>query len=217
MHRVNERYTEGAWQAMSSARRDAVSRKQAYIGTEHILLGLLHHSNCPATRVLGSYGLTLDLARRMVLEYVPADGTEAVVSAIPLTPRSESVLEHALLEALARGHTEIGTEHILLGLLQEPQGIAASVVFRVGDVYGVREDAMDVLGEASGSKLAALIAEWRGTSRERRAAHRAEDPERMRELFKRERVLKKQVRDEVVPRHNRLLEDLRDRLGLAKR
>jgi ATP-dependent Clp protease ATP-binding subunit ClpA len=127
------------------------------------------------------------------------------------------VLEHALVEALAHGDTEIGTEHILLGLLQEPDGIAARTVSRVGDACSVREDVMDLLGEASESKLAALIAEWRGTSRERRAAHRAEDPERVREIFERETVLKKQVRDEVVPRHNRLLDALRDRLDLAKR
>src|SRR5665213_2556343 len=122
-----ERFTERARQVVVLAQEEARTLKHNYIGTEHILLGLLREEEGSAARALASLDITLDGVRAQVTRIV-GSGEEVTSGQIPFTPRAKKVLELALREALSLGHNYIGTEHILLGLVRENEGVAARVL-----------------------------------------------------------------------------------------
>ena len=122
-----ERFTERARQVVVLAQEEARALRHNYIGTEHILLGLLREEEGVAARVLESLGITADLVRANVVRIVQG-GEEVSSGQIPFTPRAKRVLELALREALSLGHNYIGTEHILLGLLSENEGVGVRIL-----------------------------------------------------------------------------------------
>jgi ATP-dependent Clp protease ATP-binding subunit ClpC len=124
---VFERFTERARQVVVLAQDEARALKHNYIGTEHILLGLLREEEGLAARVLESLDITVEEVRAQVARIV-GQGDEVTSGQIPFTPRAKKVLELALREALSLGHNYIGTEHILLGLVRENEGVAARIL-----------------------------------------------------------------------------------------
>src|SRR5246500_3918606 len=122
-----ERFTERARQVVVLAQDEARTLKHNYIGTEHILLGLLREEEGLAARVLDSLDITVEEVRAQVARIV-GQGDEVTTGQIPFTPRAKKVLELALREALSLGHNYIGTEHILLGLVRENEGVAARIL-----------------------------------------------------------------------------------------
>jgi len=122
-----ERFTERARQVVVLAQDEARALKHNYIGTEHILLGLLREEEGLAARVLESLDITVERVRAQVVRIV-GSGEEVTSGQIPFTPRAKKVLELALREALSLGHNYIGTEHILLGLVRENEGVAARIL-----------------------------------------------------------------------------------------
>src|SRR4051794_12199034 len=122
-----ERFTERARQVVVLAQEEARTLKHNYIGTEHILLGLLREEEGLAARVLESLDITVERVRSQVVRIV-GSGEEVTSGQIPFTPRAKKVLELALREALSLGHNYIGTEHILLGLVREDEGVAARIL-----------------------------------------------------------------------------------------
>src|SRR5919107_796090 len=127
-----ERFTERARQVVVLAQEEARTLKHNYIGTEHILLGLLREEEGLAARVLESLDITVERVRAQVVRIV-GSGEEVTSGQIPFTPRAKKVLELALREALSLGHNYIGTEHILLGLVRENEGVAARILL---DLFG---------------------------------------------------------------------------------
>ncbi len=116
-----------------------------YIGTEHLLLGLIHEGEGVAARVLASLNVSLTGVRRQVEETIGA-GDAAPTGHIPFTPRAKKVLELSLREALQLGHNYIGTEHILLGLIREGEGVAAQVLQELGvSLQGARREVVQML------------------------------------------------------------------------
>ena len=116
-----------------------------YIGTEHILLGLIHEGEGVAARALESLGISLEAVRQQVEEII-GQGQQAPSGHIEFTPRVKKVLELSLREAKALGHNYIGTEHILLGLIREGEGVAAQVLVKLGaDLSRVREQVIQLL------------------------------------------------------------------------
>ena len=126
-----ERFSEQARQVVVLAQDEALALKHNYIGTEHILLGLLREEEGLAARVLESLDITVEEVRAQVARIV-GQGDEVTTGQIPFTPRAKKVLELALREALSLGHNYIGTEHILLGLVREGEGLAMLVLTRLG-------------------------------------------------------------------------------------
>jgi ATP-dependent Clp protease ATP-binding subunit ClpA len=124
---VFERFTERARQVVVLAQEEARSLSHNYIGTEHILLGLLREEEGMAARALESLQVTVERVRSEIRRLVGA-GEEVTSGQIPFTPRAKTVLEMALREALSLGHNYIGTEHILLGLVRENDGVAARIL-----------------------------------------------------------------------------------------
>ncbi len=122
-----ERFTERARQVVVLAQEEARGLKHNYIGTEHILLGLLREEEGLAARVLRSHYITVEGVRGEVVQIV-GSGEEVISGQIPFTPRAKNVLELALREALSLGHNHIATEHILLGLVRENGGVAARIL-----------------------------------------------------------------------------------------
>ncbi len=122
-----EQFTERARQVVVLAQDEARTLKHNYIGTEHILLGLLREEEGLAARVLDSLDITVEEVRAQVARIV-GQGDEVTTGQIPFTPRAKKVLELALREALSLGHNYIGTEHILLGLVREKEGVAARIL-----------------------------------------------------------------------------------------
>jgi ATP-dependent Clp protease ATP-binding subunit ClpA len=122
-----ERFTERARQVVVFAQGEARALKHNYIGTEHLLLGLLREEDGLAARVLDSFDVTLEEARAMVARIV-GEGEDVATGQIPFTPRAKKVLELSLREAIALGHNYIGTEHILLGVVRENEGVAARIL-----------------------------------------------------------------------------------------
>ena len=122
-----ERFTERARQVVVLAQDEARALKHNYIGTEHLLLGLLREEEGLAARVLESLDITVEEVRAQVARIV-GQGDEVTTGQIPFTPRAKKVLELALREALSLGHNYIGTEHILLGLVRENEGVAARIL-----------------------------------------------------------------------------------------
>ncbi len=122
-----ERFTERARQVVVLAQEEARALKHNYIGTEHLLLGLLREEEGVAARVLDSLQISTEEVRAAVVRIV-GTGEEVATGQIPFTPRAKKVLELALREALSLGHNYIGTEHILLGLIREDEGVAARIL-----------------------------------------------------------------------------------------
>jgi ATP-dependent Clp protease ATP-binding subunit ClpC len=142
---VFERFTEHARQVVVLAQDEARALKHNYIGTEHILLGLLRQEEGIASGALDSLGLRLDEVREQVARII-GQGDD-VAGQIPFTPRSKKVLDLALREAIALGHKHIGPEHVLLGLARENDGVACEILLREGvDSEQVRREVMRGLG-----------------------------------------------------------------------
>jgi ATP-dependent Clp protease ATP-binding subunit ClpC len=143
-----ERFTDRARRVVVRAQEEARRLDHDYVGTEHVLLALTHESiGGVAAKVLESPGIGLEAVRQRVEEVVGRGG-QARPGHIPFTPRSKRVLELALQESRALGHNYIGTEHILLGLIQEGDGVAAHVLSELGaDLDGVREQVIRLLDE----------------------------------------------------------------------
>ncbi|GAB6901123.1 ATP-dependent Clp protease ATP-binding subunit [Kineosporia succinea] len=134
-----------------------------YIGTEHILLGLIHEGEGVAAKALESLGISLDAVREQVQEII-GQGQQAPSGHIPFTPRAKKVLELSLREALQLGHNYIGTEHILLGLIREGEGVAAQVLVKLGaDLNRVRQQVIQLLSGYQGKEPAAAGGPAEGT------------------------------------------------------
>src|SRR5664279_1003920 len=140
-----ERFTERARKVVVLAQEEARDLKHNYIGTEHLLLGLLREGDGVATRVLGTLEVALEDVRGEVMRIV-GEGDHETQGQIPFTPRAKKVLELALREALSLGHNYIGTEHVLLGLVRESEGVAARILNDLDvDADRVRQEIMRVL------------------------------------------------------------------------
>jgi ATP-dependent Clp protease ATP-binding subunit ClpC len=152
-----ERFTERARQVVVLAQDEARALKHNYIGTEHILLGLLREEEGLAARVLESLDITVEEVRAQVARIV-GQGDEVTTGQIPFTPRAKKVLELALREALSLGHNYIGTEHILLGLVRENEGVAARILLDFdADAEKIRNEIIRMLsgpGRRQGSGAA---------------------------------------------------------------
>jgi Clp amino terminal domain, pathogenicity island component/UvrB/uvrC motif len=140
-----ERFTDRARRVVVLAQDEARRLNHDYIGTEHILLGLIHEGEGVAAKALESLGISLDAVRQQVEEII-GQGQQAPSGHIPFTPRAKKVLELSLREALQLGHNYIGTEHILLGLIREGDGVAAQVLVKLGaDLNRVRQQVIQLL------------------------------------------------------------------------
>jgi ATP-dependent Clp protease ATP-binding subunit ClpC len=147
-----ERFTDRARRVVVLAQEEARMLNHNYIGTEHILLGLIHEGEGVAAKALESLGISLDAVRQQFEEII-GQGQQAPSGHIPFTPRAKKVLELSLREALQLGHNYIGTEHILLGLIREGEGVAAQVLVKLGaDLSRVRQQVIQLLSGYSGGK-----------------------------------------------------------------
>ncbi len=150
-----ERFTDRARRVVVLAQEEARMLNHNYIGTEHILLGLIHEGEGVAAKALESLGISLEAVRQQVEEII-GQGQQAPSGHIPFTPRAKKVLELSLREALQLGHNYIGTEHILLGLIREGEGVAAQVLVRLGaDLNRVRQQVIQLLHGYQGKEPAA--------------------------------------------------------------
>jgi ATP-dependent Clp protease ATP-binding subunit ClpA len=150
-----ERFTDRARRVVVLAQEEARLLNHNYIGTEHVLLGLIHEGQGVAAMSLESLGFSLQAVRAQVEEIV-GQGQSAPVGHIPFTPRAKKVLELSLREALQLGHNYIGTEHILLGLIREGEGVAAQILVKLGaDLSRVRQQVIQVLSSYAGGKATA--------------------------------------------------------------
>ena len=146
-----ERFTDRARRVVVLAQEEARHLDHNYIGTEHLLLGLIHEGQGVAAMALESLGISLEAVRAKVTESI-GRGVEQPGGHIPFTPRAKKVLELSLREALELGHSYIGTEHILLGLLREGQGVGAQVLVKLGAGRDqVRQQVVQLLAGYSGS------------------------------------------------------------------
>ena len=145
-----ERFTDRARRVVVLAQEEARLLKHNYIGTEHILLGLIHEGEGVAAKALEHLGISLEGVRSQV-EDIIGEGGSSPSGHIPFTPRAKKVLELSLREALQLGHNYIGTEHILLGLIREGEGVAAQVLVKLGaDLSRVRQQVIQLLSGYSG-------------------------------------------------------------------
>ncbi len=149
-----ERFTDRARRVVVLAQEEARMLNHNYIGTEHILLGLIHEGEGVAAKSLESLGISLEGVRSQVEEII-GQGQQAPSGHIPFTPRAKKVLELSLREALQLGHNYIGTEHILLGLIREGEGVAAQVLVKLGaDLNRVRQQVIQLLSGYQGKEPA---------------------------------------------------------------
>jgi ATP-dependent Clp protease ATP-binding subunit ClpC len=149
---VFERFTDRARRVVVFAQEEARLLNHNYIGTEHVLLGLVREGEGVAAQALTSMGIGLDAVRGQV-ERIIGQGQAAPTGHIPFTPRAKKVLELSLREALQLSHNYIGTEHILLGLLREGEGVAAQVLQQLGaDLDRVRQTVIQLLSGYTGGK-----------------------------------------------------------------
>ncbi|MFZ9630357.1 MAG: Clp protease N-terminal domain-containing protein, partial [Ilumatobacteraceae bacterium] len=155
-----ERFTDRARRVVVLAQEEARLLNHSYIGTEHILLGLIHEGEGVAAKAMESLGISLEAVRSQVEEII-GQGGSSPTGHIPFTPRAKKVLELSLREALQLGHNYIGTEHILLGLIREGEGVAAQVLVKLGaDLSRVRQQVIQLLsgyqgGQGKGGEAAA--------------------------------------------------------------
>jgi ATP-dependent Clp protease ATP-binding subunit ClpA len=168
-----ERFTDRGRRVVVLAQDEARRLDHNYIGTEHLLLGLIHEGDGVAAKALESLGISLDDVRQQVEEII-GRGQQAPSGHIPFTPRAKKVLELSLRESKLLGHNYIGTEHILLGLIHEGDGVAAQVLVKLGaslnrvrqQVIYIREGAPETEGQdrldAVEDRLAA-VEQWVGT------------------------------------------------------
>ncbi|MDX1659204.1 MAG: ATP-dependent Clp protease ATP-binding subunit [Nitriliruptorales bacterium] len=165
-----ERFTDRARRVVVLAQEEARMLNHNYIGTEHILLGLIHEGEGVAAKALESMSISLQAVRDQVQEII-GRGQTAPAGHIPFTPRAKKVLELSLREALQLGHNYIGTEHILLGLIREGEGVAAQVLQKLGaDLNRVRQQVIQLLsgysgGEGGPGKAGAGVGESSGAGR----------------------------------------------------
>src|SRR6201990_3055852 len=154
-----ERFTDRARRVVVLAQEEARMLNHNYIGTEHILLGLIHEGEGVAAKALESLGISLEAVRQQVEEII-GQGQQAPSGHIPFTPRAKKVLELSLREALQLGHNYIGTEHILLGLIREGEGVAAQVLVKLGaDLNRVRQQVIQLLSGYQGKEPAGTASE----------------------------------------------------------
>ncbi len=157
-----ERFTDRARRVVVLAQEEARMLNHNYIGTEHILLGLIHEGEGVAAKALESLGIALEGVRQQVEEII-GQGQQAPSGHIPFTPRAKKVLELSLREALQLGHNYIGTEHILLGLIREGEGVAAQVLVKLGaDLNRVRQQVLQLLSGYQGKEPAEGTSGGRG-------------------------------------------------------
>ena len=150
-----ERFTDRARRVVVLAQEEARMLNHNYIGTEHILLGLIHEGEGVAAKGLEPLGISLEAVRSQVEEII-GQGQQAPSGHIPFTPRAKKVLELSLREALQLGHNYIGTEHILLGLIREGEGVAAQVLVKLGaDLSRVRQQVIQLLSGYQGKEAVA--------------------------------------------------------------
>jgi hypothetical protein len=151
-----ERFTDRARRVVVLSQEEAVGLKHSYIGTEHLLLGLIREREGVAARALESLDISLEAVRAEV-EQIVGEGQTAAIGQIPFTPRAKKVLELSLREALQLGHNYIGTEHILLGLVREGEGVAAQVLVKLGggDLARVRQAVVVQLADQPAEQVAA--------------------------------------------------------------
>ena len=158
-----ERFTDRARRVVVLAQEEARMLNHNYIGTEHILLGLIHEGEGVAAKALEALGISLEAVRSQVEEII-GQGQQAPSGHIPFTPRAKKVLELSLREALQLGHNYIGTEHILLGLIREGEGVAAQVLVKLGaDLNRVRTQVISLLSGYQGKEAATSGAPAEGT------------------------------------------------------
>jgi ATP-dependent Clp protease ATP-binding subunit ClpC len=142
-----ERFTDRARRVVVAAQGEARALGHDYIGTEHLLLGLIHEGDGTAAKALESLGIGAEGLRERVVAIV-GTGEHTVTAHIPFTPQAKQVLRLALSEALHFGHNYIGTEHVLLGLIQEKDGVAAQALADAGaDLQRVRAEVVRLLAE----------------------------------------------------------------------
>ena len=126
-----ERFTDRARRVVVLAQEHARLLGHTYIGTEHVLLGLIDEGEGVAAKVLTDLGISLDAVRERIEEVIGTGGSSPPGS-IPFTPRAKKVFEYSLREGLQLGHSYIGTEHLLLGLIREGEGVAAQILTSLG-------------------------------------------------------------------------------------
>ncbi|MEQ4549229.1 Clp protease N-terminal domain-containing protein, partial [Nocardioides kribbensis] len=161
-----ERFTDRARRVVVLAQEEARMLSHNYIGTEHILLGLIHEGEGVAAKALESLDISLEAVRAQVEEII-GQGQQAPSGHIPFTPRAKKVLELSLREALQLGHSYIGTEHILLGLIREGEGVAAQVLQKLGaDLNRVRQQVIQLLSGFQGKESSQSAAAATGASGE---------------------------------------------------
>jgi ATP-dependent Clp protease ATP-binding subunit ClpC len=149
-----ERFTDRARRVVVLAQEEARMLNHNYIGTEHILLGLVREGEGVAAKALEAMDISLNGVREQVQEII-GEGSHAPSGHIPFTPRAKKVLELSLREALQLGHNYIGTEHILLGLIREGEGVAAQVLGKLGaDLGSVRQQVIQLLSGYEGKETA---------------------------------------------------------------
>ena len=152
-----ERFTDRARRVVVLAQEEAKGLNHNYIGTEHILLGLIKEGDGIAAKALAELNISIDNVREQVQEII-GQGQQAPSGHIPFTPRAKKVLELSLREALQLGHNYIGTEHILLGLIREGEGVAATVLVKLGaDLTRVRQTVIQLLSGYQGGKESATV------------------------------------------------------------
>jgi Clp amino terminal domain, pathogenicity island component len=151
-----ERFTDRARRVVVLAQEEARKLNHNYIGTEHLLLGLIRESEGVAAKALESLGISLDAVRQQVREII-GQGQQPPSGHIPFTKRAKKALELSTRESMQFGHNYIGTEHILLGLLREGDGVAAQVLVKLGaDLNLVRQQVIQLLhgsGKRAGTRL----------------------------------------------------------------
>ena len=147
-----ERFTDRARRVLVLAQEEARDLNHAFIGTEHILLGLIREGEGVAAKALDALGITFDVVREKVEEAIGAN-TNPSPGSPPFTPRAKKVLELSLREALQLGHSYIGTEHMLLGLVREGDGVAAQVLSDLGaDMARVRTQVIQMMSGQAGKE-----------------------------------------------------------------
>ncbi|HVQ23989.1 MAG TPA: Clp protease N-terminal domain-containing protein, partial [Planctomycetota bacterium] len=148
-----DRFTDRARKVMNLAKSEAQRLNHEYIGTEHILLGLVQEGSGVAANVLRNMGIDLKRIRAEIEKLVKGSSTMVPMGNLPFTPRAKKVLELSLEEASQLGHNYIGTEHLLLGLIKESEGIAARVLTNLGvKLEDVREEVLEFLGAPQGEQ-----------------------------------------------------------------